>query len=145
MVVGALLVAGLIGWALTRSVEPTASVPPAAVDASATTAPAATDSGVSSVPMTTAATSNPVSPVTTSFDPSFSAPPPQDETSVVPRMAVEDLRAKLNRGGVVVVDVRDQSSFERSHIPGALHIPLASIEANLSQLPKDKPIVTYCT
>lgn len=140
MVVGALLVVGLVAWALTRTVEP---APVTDTTTAASTTPSTTD-GLTSAPMTTAqnTTSNPVSTVATSFDPSVGAQPEEEQFT---RIAVEDLRAKLDRHDVLVVDVRDQTSYEFSHIPGALHIPLASVEANLSQLPKDREIVLYCT
>lgn len=144
MVVAALLVVGLIGWALTRTVEPATSVDatsePLAV-APSSTAPAATtaETTTAQAPPSVAGEVNPFTPIPAETH-------SQDaEHAAVPRMAVEDLRAKLNRGDVVIVDVRDPASYARSHIPGALHIPLASIEANLAQLPKNKPIVTYCT
>lgn len=151
MVLGGLLVAGLVGWALTRTVEPPPSV--MATDTTPTTAAVPTDTtptdGLTPAPVTTA-------PMTTAQQTGTSAFPainPHVETehqqtpekAAVPRMAVEDLRAKINRGAVTVIDVRDQSSYESGHIPGAMHLQLASIEANLSQIPKDKPIVTYCT
>jgi hypothetical protein len=143
MVIGGLLVAGLVGWALTRTVEPAATVPPAEVSDAA---PAATDvstAPVTSAPMTTAQTETSAFPPLNPHIENEHAQTP--EKAAVARMAVEDLRAKINRNAVTVIDVRDQASFERSHIPGALHLPLASIEANLSEIPKDKPVVTYCT
>jgi rhodanese-related sulfurtransferase len=63
----------------------------------------------------------------------------------VQRLAVEDLRAKMNRNEVTVVDVRDAASFRSKHIAGAINIPFASIETMLDQIPKDKPVVTYCS
>ncbi|MGN6183654.1 MAG: rhodanese-like domain-containing protein, partial [Thermoanaerobaculia bacterium] len=150
MVIGGLLVAGLVGWALTRTVEPSAPAPVAETSAPMTTdtTPSATvadTSGAVSVPMTTeqspATTTSLAPPVLGDLHPEVATAHSQTpEKAAVPRLAVEDLRAKVNRNAVVVIDVRDQSSFERGHIPGAMHIPLASIEANLSQIPKDKPI-----
>jgi len=63
----------------------------------------------------------------------------------VPRIALADLRAKMDRGEVVVMDVRDIDSYTASHIPGALHIPVSYIESELPYLPRGKPIVAYCT
>ena len=45
---------------------------------------------------------------------------------------------------VCVVDVRDRTAFAEGHIPGARNIPIDSLVAALSSLPKDKTIVTYC-
>jgi len=81
------------------------------------------------------------------------APPPQvavattseDPNSAAPRIEPDDLFAHFKAGDVTIVDVRDADSFLASHIPGALHIPLARIDGEVAYLPKGKPIVTYCT
>ncbi len=117
MTVGGLAVLALVAWALTRSLEaPVTSVAPPPV---ATAAP---------VPATT--------PETEVQDP---------QRAAVPRITVDDLRQKLARSEVTVIDVRDADSYVAGHIPGALHIPLTRIEGEIPYLPKTKPIVTYCT
>lgn len=138
MVAGVVLVAALVVWALTRTVEPSTTEPAGAYNAP-TTAPATTPtaSATQPVPSTTA-------PVATTATAPV-APQPQGDRTSVQRMAVEDLRAKLGRNEVTVVDVRDAASFNARHIPGAINVPFASVEAMLDQIPKDKPIVTYCT
>jgi hypothetical protein len=73
-----------------------------------------------------------------------SAPPPAG-AAWPDRISVGDLRAKLSRAEVVVIDVRDMDSYVAAHIPGALHIPLSYIQQELPYLPRGKPIVTYCT
>lgn len=133
MVAGGVLVAALVVWALTRTVEPAPE--PAASFADATTAPATTAEPSTRGLTDTSATTAPVA-----------APPqPAGDPSSVQRIAVEDLRAKMNRNEVTVIDVRDATAFNARHIPGAINIPFASVEAMLDQIPKDKPIVTYCT
>lgn len=61
------------------------------------------------------------------------------------RVAADELRAQFDRGEVTIIDVREADQYADSHIPGALQIPLARIEGEISYLPKGKPIVTYCT
>ena len=63
----------------------------------------------------------------------------------VARIKPEELRDKIARNEVTVIDVRDAQSFLSSHIPGALHIPMTRLDGEIPYLPKDKPIVTYCT
>ena len=63
----------------------------------------------------------------------------------VPRISIAALREKIDRGDVVVMDVRDIDSYTAAHIPGALHIPVSYIESELRYLPRGKPIVAYCT
>ena len=143
LVAGGLLVAALVIWALTRTVEPesvmtdSSSVPTASVPA---TTPSSTQpapppvTGTSLSTPSAVATGQPVPP-----------PPVQGDRSAVQRIAVEDLRARLNRSEVTVIDVRDARAFATGHIPGSLNVPFASVESMLDTIPKDKPIVTYCT
>ncbi|MBV8543687.1 MAG: rhodanese-like domain-containing protein [Acidobacteria bacterium] len=63
----------------------------------------------------------------------------------VPRISVAALREKIDRGEVVVMDVRDIDSYTASHIAGAMHIPVSYVESELPYLPRGKPIVAYCT
>lgn len=44
----------------------------------------------------------------------------------------------------IIVDVRLPEEVKEGAIPGAINIPVAEIDQNLAQLPKDKKIVTYC-
>ena len=45
-----------------------------------------------------------------------------------------------------LIDVRDGWEVERGTLPGAVHMPLATLSQHLNALPDDKslPIVTYC-
>ncbi|MGZ7031893.1 MAG: rhodanese-like domain-containing protein [Thermoanaerobaculia bacterium] len=70
---------------------------------------------------------------------------PNPELATVPRIKPEELRDKIARNEVTVIDVRDIQSYLSAHIPGALHIPMARLDGEVPYLPKDKPIVTYCT
>ena len=42
------------------------------------------------------------------------------------------------------VDIRDPTSYERSHIPGALPLNDANLEAFIAQTQKDRPVVVCC-
>jgi len=137
LAVGGLAVAALVVWALTRTVvtrtDNTASAP---VTSSTPAIPAPS-------PLTTgsplAATQTPPGA------PFAQTAPAEDAHASVPRMSVEDLREQWKAGAVTVVDVRDDAAFAASHIPGSVHIPFARVEGEMSTLPKDKPIVLYCT
>lgn len=141
MAIGALLVAGLIVWALTRTVETSSPAPSVSStispssDTSATLVPPI-DSTVSVVP--------PIDTVVNDTAPPAAAPVQGDKSDVA-RIAAEDLREKHKANAVLVIDVRDATSFAQGHIPGALHIPMASVESNLDRIPKGREIVTYCT
>jgi rhodanese-related sulfurtransferase len=47
-------------------------------------------------------------------------------------------------GGALAIDVREDNEFSESHIPGALHIPLGSLAKRFVEIPRGRPLVTYC-
>ena len=130
LIAGSIAIAALVGWALTRSVEPAApavaAAPVGEMPQSATATPSA-----QTTPTGTAATDT-------------STPSPEPNTGV-PRVNPQQLKDLVDRGAVTVVDVRDSVSYTQGHIPGAVHIPFARVESEARYLPKDKPIITYCT
>ncbi|QUJ69590.1 metalloregulator ArsR/SmtB family transcription factor (plasmid) [Photobacterium sp. GJ3] len=56
----------------------------------------------------------------------------------------EELFARLQENSVTLLDVRPEEEFEQGHLPGAINIPLAELEARLAELPKAQEIVAYC-
>jgi hypothetical protein len=136
MAVAGLAVAALVIWALTRTVQPAPSV--------------ATDIPAPSIEQPATNTLPPLegmpnpNQATASQQPS-PVPPAADENASVKRISVTELQSKLSAKQVTVIDVRDKTTFVASHIPGSLHVPVAQIESQVTFLPKDKPIVTYCT
>ena len=68
-----------------------------------------------------------------------------DESSV-PRISVADLKKAAAAGQVLIVDVRDARSYTDGHIPGAINVPLADLQAQAAALKRAKKgIVTYCS
>jgi len=60
----------------------------------------------------------------------------------VPRITLAEFKALLaSASPPYVIDVR---SGIDTKIRGAHHIPLGDIEARLAEIPRDRPIVTYC-
>ncbi|MBA2703698.1 MAG: rhodanese-like domain-containing protein [Blastocatellia bacterium] len=70
------------------------------------------------------------------------APAPSDGARRITTAELQDLLAKNQ---AVVIDVRNEASYNAGHIHGAKLIPEADIPNHLSELPKDKLIVTYCS
>lgn len=56
----------------------------------------------------------------------------------------DELRARLDRGDVVVIDVRPKEEYESGHIAGSKSIPVEELEQRLEELPKDRDVVAYC-
>ena len=62
----------------------------------------------------------------------------------VERIGRAELRARLARGDVVLVDVRPGEEYAAGHIDGARPIPIEELEQRLAELPDDAEIVAYC-
>lgn len=59
-------------------------------------------------------------------------------------ITLDELRAGLATGDMLLLDVRPRLEFAAGHLPGALSIPLDELPARLDNLPRDRVIVTYC-
>jgi rhodanese-related sulfurtransferase len=56
----------------------------------------------------------------------------------------EALLGRVQRGEVVVLDVRPIEEYRAGHIPGARSIPLKELENRLGEIPADQEVVAYC-
>ncbi len=56
----------------------------------------------------------------------------------------DELAARLNQGGVIVLDVRPAAEFTAGHIAGARSTPVAELRRHLRALPKGAEVVAYC-
>jgi rhodanese-related sulfurtransferase len=61
----------------------------------------------------------------------------------VPREEFAGLVEK--RGDTILLDVREPKEVAEGALPGALAVPLDTLQADPSALPKDRPIVAYCS
>lgn len=61
------------------------------------------------------------------------------------RVTADELDKMVKNGQAIVVDVRNQASYDIGHIPGAKLIPAGEILNHLNELPRDKMIITYCS
>jgi rhodanese-related sulfurtransferase len=64
-----------------------------------------------------------------------------DEVEAIDR---DELRERLARGDVVLVDVRPVEEFAAGHIDGASSIPLPELDQRISELPSDVEVIAYC-
>ncbi|MDQ3906811.1 MAG: rhodanese-like domain-containing protein [Acidobacteriota bacterium] len=70
--------------------------------------------------------------------------PPAVPDDGVARIKQDELQAAMQKGTVVLYDVRDKVAYDAGHIKGAKNVPWNEVETRLSEFPKDKQIVTYC-
>lgn len=65
-----------------------------------------------------------------------------------PRITVDELRRRIQAGeDFTFIDTRNPQAWAESAvtIPKAIRVPLDNIEERLSEIPKNKPVVAYCT
>ncbi|MGH9929228.1 MAG: rhodanese-like domain-containing protein [Pyrinomonadaceae bacterium] len=75
-----------------------------------------------------------------------SPPPPGPATDDgVRRVTVAELKDLLAKNGAVVIDVRNQASYDLGHVKGAKLIPEGEVAGRSDELPRNKLIVTYCS
>jgi rhodanese-related sulfurtransferase/predicted transcriptional regulator len=56
----------------------------------------------------------------------------------------EELAARLDRGDVLVLDVRPAAEYESGHIAGARSVPIGELRRHLAALPPGAEVVAYC-
>lgn len=56
----------------------------------------------------------------------------------------EELRQRLDRGEVVLIDVRPSEEYAAGHIEGARSIPIEELDQHLAELPPGREVVAYC-
>jgi rhodanese-related sulfurtransferase len=65
-----------------------------------------------------------------------------------PRITVDELKRRMEAGeNFVPIDVRNPQAWAESDtmLPEAIRVPMDKLEEILPRIPKDKPIVAYCT
>ena len=60
-----------------------------------------------------------------------------------PSVTVTELDSFIERKNPVFVDVRDVFAFEKSHIKGAIHLPLEILARQTNAIPAHRPIIVY--
>jgi rhodanese-related sulfurtransferase/DNA-binding transcriptional ArsR family regulator len=55
-----------------------------------------------------------------------------------------ELADRMRDGLVTVIDVRPADEFAMGHVPGAINVPLAELDARLPELNAGREVVAYC-
>ena len=64
------------------------------------------------------------------------------------RIGIDEVRKRVEAGeDIVFVDTRNPQAWAQSDVmlPKAIRIPADNLDKHLSEIPKDKMIVAYCT
>ncbi len=60
------------------------------------------------------------------------------------KISYKELRKKAREEKVLIIDVRPESEFKAGHFPGAVSVPLDTIQERLKDLSADSEIIVYC-
>jgi rhodanese-related sulfurtransferase len=66
------------------------------------------------------------------------------ERDAVEQLSAAELEERLERGDVVVLDVRPEQEFRAGHIAGARSAPLTALDELATTLPRRREVVAYC-
>ena len=64
------------------------------------------------------------------------------------RVTVEEVKERMDRGEqFAFLDTRNPQAWGEAEtkLPGALRVPAGEVEQHLSEIPRDRAIITYCT
>jgi rhodanese-related sulfurtransferase len=65
-----------------------------------------------------------------------------------PRVTIKELQRRMDAGeDFTVIDTRNPKAWAESDImlPEAIRFPTDKLEENLSRIPRNRPVVAYCT
>jgi rhodanese-related sulfurtransferase/DNA-binding transcriptional ArsR family regulator len=62
----------------------------------------------------------------------------------IQQVSASELARRLDRGEVVVLDVRPEAEFRAGHIAGALSAPVEELESRLDELAEGGEVIAYC-
>ena len=61
------------------------------------------------------------------------------------RISLEEAKKEFDAGTAVFVDTHNQKTYEAERIKGSVNIMTTDVDDKISQLPKDKKIIAYCS
>ena len=68
---------------------------------------------------------------------------PLSNKQVLPRIGLVQAHKIWSGHSAIFLDLRPNSAFARTHIPGAISIPAEEIESRYEELPEDQMIISY--
>jgi hypothetical protein len=70
---------------------------------------------------------------------------PTSSNPVIDRVSMADAKTAWEAGTAVYIDVRAKNAYDSAHIPGAISMPLDTVEQQLNSLDPQAWIIPYCT
>ena len=66
----------------------------------------------------------------------------------VTRVTVDEVKERMDRGEqFAFLDTRNPQAWGEAEtkLPGAIRVPADEVEQHLSEIPRDRAVITYCT
>ena len=66
----------------------------------------------------------------------------------IKKITIDEVKKRMDKGeSILFIDTRNPNAWSESDVklPGARRIHFSELEQHLEDLPRDRPIVTYCT
>ncbi len=67
-----------------------------------------------------------------------------EERESLEPIGLDELKQKLEKDEVTLIDVRPNEEFQQGHLPKAVSLPLTELRSNISSFNSGKEIVAYC-
>jgi rhodanese-related sulfurtransferase len=64
------------------------------------------------------------------------------------KISAHEVKAKMDHGDpMVFVDARQPKAWNTSNakLPGAIRVPVDEVEGHLHDIPRGRPVISYCT
>jgi rhodanese-related sulfurtransferase len=64
------------------------------------------------------------------------------------RITVDELKERMDRGEpFAILDARNPQAWAEADtkLPGAIRVPADEVERHLSEIPRDRAVIAYCT
>jgi rhodanese-related sulfurtransferase/DNA-binding transcriptional ArsR family regulator len=59
-------------------------------------------------------------------------------------ISLRELRRRLSKGDITLIDVRPEAEYRAGHIPGALSMPVDQLGRRYREIPKHREVIAYC-
>ncbi len=68
----------------------------------------------------------------------------QGRLQSIPTLTLAQVSSQLLADGVTVLDVRREVEWKSGHLPGALNVPVGSLDERVKEIPPDRPVIVHC-
>jgi hydroxyacylglutathione hydrolase len=66
------------------------------------------------------------------------------QLQATPTLTLAQASSQLRGDRVTVLDVRGEGEWLGGHLPGALNVPVASLDERMNEIPRDRPVIVHC-